>query len=76
MVVSTDRGFRFEHPVLAEMIYQDIPGALCREYHRVIAEGLERKYGPDFGAMVGDIALHFFRGGEHSRALPLLYPPY
>jgi predicted ATPase len=73
VIVSNDRGFQFEHPILADIIYNDIPGALSREYHLMMAAELEKIYSPDFGALVGDIAQHYRRGGNHTRAIPLLH---
>ncbi len=72
IVISNEHGFQFEHPMLRELLYKDIPTALSREYHLMIANELEKIYGSDFGALVGDVAQHLRRGGDHLKALPLL----
>ena len=73
IITSTDQGFQFEHPMLRDLLYNEIPAALCKEYHLMIASELERLHSPDFGALVGDIARHHRRGGNHIKAVPLLY---
>ncbi|MFQ5752098.1 MAG: tetratricopeptide repeat protein, partial [bacterium] len=73
IIASTERGYQFEHPMLADLLYNEIPIALRREYHLMLANELEKMHGPEFGALVGDVAQHFRRGGDDIRAAPLLY---
>ncbi len=70
---STETGYQFEHPMLREILYNEIPGALAREYHRMIASFLENYFGKEFGALTGEVAHHFLKGGELTRAVPLLF---
>ncbi len=70
---SNEQGFCFEHPMLREILYDEIPIVLRTEYHLMIAGEMERIYGDDFGAQVGEVAGHFRRAGQHEKALPLLY---
>ncbi|RMF61219.1 MAG: hypothetical protein D6748_02150, partial [Calditrichaeota bacterium] len=70
---SNEDGFQFEHPMLKELLYNEIPPALRKEYHLMIAQELEMMYGPEFGALVGDVANHYLHAGEEQKALPLLY---
>lgn len=72
IISSNEDGFQFEHPMLRDILYYDIPAALRKEYHLIIAEELDRIYGPEFGAIVGEVANHFHLGGNESKALPLL----
>ncbi len=73
IITSTEQGYQFEHPMLRDLLYNEVPPALRREYHLLYAEEFEKIYGQNFGAFVGDVAQHFRRGGDHVRAVPLLF---
>lgn len=73
ILFATENGYQFEHPMLKDLLYNEIPAPLRREYHLMIAAELEQIYGEDLGAMVGEVAQHFHRGKEYARAVPLLY---
>ncbi|MFQ5771572.1 MAG: AAA family ATPase, partial [bacterium] len=73
IIVNTEQGFHFEHPMLREMLYNEISIALRQEYHLIIASELEKIYHGDFGARVGEMAGHLRQGGDHAKAAPLLY---
>lgn len=73
IIASTEKGFQFEHPMLRDLLYNEIPVALRCEYHLMIVSEFEKIHGPDFGALVGEVAQHYRRGGEHVKAIPLLY---
>jgi serine/threonine protein kinase/tetratricopeptide (TPR) repeat protein len=73
IVINTDENFQFEHPLLREMLYQEVPAILCREYHLMIAKELRKKYKADYGAFVGDAANHFHKGGDYKSAVSLLH---
>jgi tetratricopeptide (TPR) repeat protein len=73
VITTTDEGFRFDHPMLADSLYHEMPQVLLREYHAMIAAQLEIIYGPDPGTRIGDVAYHYYRGGKHDKAIPLLF---
>lgn len=73
IISSTDSYFQFEHPMLGDLLYGEIPRALAQEYHLLVAVEIEKIHGADYGAVVGDAAQHFRRGGDHIKAAPLLY---
>lgn len=73
LLVSTDDAFQFEHPMLRDLLYNEVPKPLRKEYHLMIADTMEQMYAPDYGAHVIDAALHFFRGGNDEKAIPLLF---
>ncbi len=73
IISSNEHGFQFEHPMLRDLLYNDIPAALRREYHLMIAAELQAMYGTDLGSYVGEVADHLRRGGNHSEATPFLY---
>lgn len=73
IIASTEQGFHFEHPLLKDLLYNEIPRALRREYHLMIAEEIEKTYAGELGSMVGDVAQHYRHGGDHRKAIPLLF---
>lgn len=73
IVASTEQGFKFEHPMLRDLLYKELPKGLCREYHLMVAADLERVHNGNYGALIGEMALHLRRGGDHAKAAPLLY---
>ncbi len=73
ILVSTEDGFRFEHPMIKDLLYKEIPRALRREYHLMIVEEIEKGSDSEIGAVVGQVAQHYRKAGEHEKAIPLLY---
>lgn len=73
IITSTESGFQFEHPMLRDLLYNELPAILAKEYHLMAAAELEEMHQPDPGAFTGEIALHYRKGGDHQKALPLLY---
>jgi serine/threonine protein kinase/tetratricopeptide (TPR) repeat protein len=73
ILASTEKGFQFEHPILRDLLYNEIAPTLRQEYHLMVATELEKIHGHDLGHLVGETAQHFRRGGEHLKAVPLLY---
>ncbi|MCH8872691.1 tetratricopeptide repeat protein [candidate division KSB1 bacterium] len=73
IITGTEQGYQFEHPMLRDLLYNEVPPALRREYHLMYANEFEKIHGPNYGAFVGDVAQHLRRGGDHTRAIPLLY---
>jgi len=59
--------------MLRDFLYNEVPPALRREYHLMYADEFEKIHGQNYGAFVGDVAQHLRRGGDHTRAVPLLY---
>ncbi len=73
IISSTESGFQFEHPMLHDLLYNEMPVILAQEYHLMAAAELEEMHKPDPGAFTGEIALHYRKGGDHQKALPLLF---
>ncbi|MFQ5602956.1 MAG: tetratricopeptide repeat protein [bacterium] len=73
ILTSTEQGYQFEHPMLQDMLYNEIPKALAQEYHLMIAAEMEKIHNGEYGALVGEVAQHLRRGGQHEKAAPLLY---
>jgi serine/threonine protein kinase/tetratricopeptide (TPR) repeat protein len=73
IVINTADNFQFEHPLLKEMLYQEVPNVLRREYHLMIAAELKKRYKGEYGAFIGDAANHFKKGEDFKSAVPLLH---
>ena len=73
ILIGTEDGFQFEHPMLREMLYSEVPAALRREYHAMTAEEMDARYAPKYGSLIGEVSYHYNRSGNVVKALPLLY---
>lgn len=73
IVRSSERDYKFEHPLLADLLYQEMPNAMVKEYHLMIAEQMGKIYKNDYGSLVGDVAEHYRKGQDYEKAIPLLY---
>lgn len=68
LVESTERGFRFAHPVLADVFCKSLPARVRQHAHVRVAHILER----DDPRNVESLAHHLFEAGLFDRALPAL----
>ena len=73
LIQSDAKLFRFEHPMLADLLYNEISSLLCQEYHLMIADYLKKVHGEKWDSMIGDAAEHYRKGGNIEEAIPLLY---
>ena len=73
IVISTETGYQFEHPMLEDMLVDQVPQLLRKEYHLMAAYELEKIYGDNLDNQVGEVAQHFRKGANHKKAVPLLY---
>jgi tRNA A-37 threonylcarbamoyl transferase component Bud32/tetratricopeptide (TPR) repeat protein len=69
LVVPTAEGFRFAHPLLRDIVYEEVAPELRREIHGRIAAFLEVRRPPTDPARLGT---HWHLGGDGGRAAPLL----
>jgi tetratricopeptide (TPR) repeat protein len=69
MVHSKGNGFRFEHEKFREMLYEEVPPLLRREYHLRVAEEMEvaNLYGAKVS--VSDVAYHFVHADNKIKAI-------
>ena len=67
LVYPEENNFRFDHSRSREIIYDEIPSPLRKEYHSKIAEGLEQKKSKVSSA--GDLAHHFAQAGRKEKAV-------
>jgi len=73
LISSTEKEFAFEHPMLRDLLYGEISKALRTEYHLMISKELEKMYDGQYGSLIGDVAQHFYLGGDYKSAIPLLF---
>lgn len=73
ILASNEDGFQFEHPMLRELLYGEIPYPLRKEYHAMIAAEMDKMYQGKFGSVVGEVAEHWRRAGNYRKAIPCLY---
>jgi tetratricopeptide (TPR) repeat protein len=63
--------YRFSHPLVQEVIYDELPIPARIQLHRLVGEAIERLYGPDSPFHLAELAHHFAKVapvGEGARA--------
>ncbi len=60
--------YRFNHAKSREMLYDQIPLPLRREYHLRIAKKIENSKGP-IGLKVNDLAYHYVKSGNKNKSI-------
>jgi tetratricopeptide (TPR) repeat protein len=68
IVHSEDNAYRFEHAKFREMLYEEIPSLLRREYQTRIAEELEVASQHGVEVSVSDLAYHFVLADNKAKA--------
>lgn len=63
-------GYRFNHFLYQSVVRERVPPARARQWHRRLAERLERAYAGSLADAAGEIASHWEAGGEAERAVP------
>ena len=69
LVRSEVNGFKFEHEKIREMLYQEIPQLLKKEYHLRVAEEMESVNSQGGGISVSDVAYHFVNADNKAKAI-------
>jgi predicted ATPase len=64
VVVGENRSFRFDHPLLRELVVEATPEPLRRELHRDVAAVLEDLYASSPGEHAIEIARHLVEAGD------------
>src|SRR5258706_1000655 len=64
LVIGENRTFRFDHPLIREVILEATPERARRELHRDVAAVLEDLYAASPGEHAMEIARHLVRAGE------------
>lgn len=71
LVMHESAGYRFDHTMIQQVLYDGILPELRQEYHRMIASALEASHGTD-DDQAGAIALHLEASGQEPAAVPYL----
>jgi len=69
LIASDDGRYRFTHSKIREMLYQELPYDLRREYHLTIARCIEEVHSHALEEAIYDLAHHYFQGGSAEKAL-------
>jgi predicted ATPase len=69
MVRSEDNSYRFEHEKSREMLYEEVPLLLRKEYHQRVAEELEAACLIDARVSVSEIAYNFIHADNKLKAI-------
>jgi tetratricopeptide (TPR) repeat protein len=69
LVHRDDDYYRFNHAKYREMLYQDIPALLKREYHRRIAQRIEESTKISELLPVNDLAYHYTNSGDKEKSI-------
>ena len=59
--------------MLRDLLMEEIPIILRKEYHLMAANEFEKIHGSEFGSQIDEVAQHVRNGGNHEKAIPLLY---
>jgi tetratricopeptide (TPR) repeat protein len=74
---ETITAYSFSHPLIREVIYEDVPLPARSQMHRQIGGAIERVHGTEAGMFLSDLALHFSRaaatGDDNDAARALDY---
>lgn len=69
LIHANNGDFRFDHAKTKEVLYNEIPGELRREYHLIIANGLETLHKNDLDTVIYELVQHYYLGCNHNRSL-------
>jgi hypothetical protein len=64
--------YAFLHALYAHVLYERLTAGRCRALHVRLGQRLEQAYGAQTRDVSAELALHFERGREYSRAIPYL----
>ncbi|MGM0510394.1 MAG: tetratricopeptide repeat protein [Thermoplasmatota archaeon] len=64
LIISTERGYRFDHKKIREALYENLNQELREEYHRSIAEYYEGLYEGDSEDILGKMIHHYYEAGD------------
>lgn len=67
LLIGDENGFQFAHGKIREILYEELPPALRRECHLLVAQAIEDRAGEDTEPYVYDLARHYVRAGERVR---------
>ncbi len=72
LVRPSDERYRFDHVKIKDVLYAEMPTELRMEYHGKIADAIHEQNAEDLDKVAGDLAFHYYRCRNQSKALPHL----
>jgi predicted ATPase len=69
LIHSENGNYVFDHSMIKEVLYAEIPPELRTEYHSVIAKSIEELNKDNLDEVAGDLAFHYHRSGSADKAL-------
>ena len=72
VILSEGNMFVFHHPKIREVLYEEIPDELRREYHCLIGQCLEDLHIDNVDTVLNDLARHFYFGKNFDKAVTYL----
>ncbi len=73
LINSRNGSFKFDHAKIKEVLYNEIPNELRKEYHETIANAIEGLNRDNLESVVEDLAYHYYRSRNGAKALNYLY---
>jgi predicted ATPase/predicted regulator of Ras-like GTPase activity (Roadblock/LC7/MglB family) len=72
LIHSYNGNHKFDHAMIKEVLYNEIPGELREEYHAIIAHSIEDLNKDNLDDVIGDLAFHYYRCKKREKALHYL----
>jgi len=72
LIHSFEDEYRFDHPKIREVLYNEIAPELKKEYHSMIAKYMEEANKDRLEEVVNELAYHYYRSGNAQKAIPYL----
>jgi predicted ATPase len=72
LIQSIDNRYRFDHAMIKEALYNEIPEELRIEYHSLIGQAIEKLNENNLNEVIGDLAFHYYKCRNNEKALKYL----
>jgi len=68
-LINSQKGeYRFDHGKIKEVLYNEIPRELRKEYHTIIADTIEKLNKDQLDDVIGDLAFHYYHCKNKKKA--------
>ncbi len=69
LIHSLNGKFKFDHEKIREVLYNELPTELKKEYHALIASIIENQNQDNLEPFIGELALHYYQCRNKTKAL-------
>jgi predicted ATPase len=69
LIQSIDNEFKFDHDMIKEVLYNEIPEELRVEYHSILAKSIEMLNENNLNEVLGELAFHYYKCRNKEKAL-------